>query len=105
MDNLNTHYTGSLYETFNPEEARLLADRFNFVYTPKHGSWLNIAEIELNVLQNQCLNRRIPKMDIVIKEVEAWQNSRNNKGSKINWQFTNKETRIKLKRLYPSINT
>lgn len=87
MDNLNTHYTGSLYETFNPEEARILADRFNFVYTPKHGSWLNIAEIELNVLQNQCLNRRIPEMDIVKMEVEAWQNSRNNKGSKINWQL------------------
>jgi hypothetical protein len=104
MDNLNTHYTGSLYEVFNPEEAKLLADRFNFVYTPKHGSWLNIAEIELNVLKNQCLKRRIPEFDIVKKEVEAWQESRNNKGSKINWRFTNKEARMKLKRLYPSTN-
>jgi hypothetical protein len=105
MDNLNTHYTGSLYETFNPEEARQLADRFNFVYTPKHGSWLNIAEIELKVLKHQCLNRRIPEVDLVRKEVEAWQESRNNKGAKINWHFTNKEARIKLKRLYPLINS
>jgi hypothetical protein len=104
MDNLNTHYTGSLYEIFNPEEAKQLADRFNFVYTPKHGSWLNIAEIELNVLKNQCLNRRVPEFDIVRKEVDAWQESRNNKGAKVNWRFTNKEARIKLKRLYPSIN-
>ena len=103
MDNLNTHFIGSLYETFSPEQAKELADRFNFVYTPKHGSWLNIAEIELNVINNQCLNRRIPEIDIVRKEVKAWQESRNNKGAKINWQFTNKEARIKLKRLYPSI--
>jgi hypothetical protein len=104
MDNLNTHYAGSLYEVFKPEEAKYLADRFNFVYTPKHGSWLNIAEIELNVLKSQCLNRRIPELAIVRKEVESWQESRNNKEAKINWRFTNKEARIKLKRLYPSIN-
>jgi len=104
MDNLNTHYTGSFYDIFMPEEAKLLADRFNFVYTPKHGSWLNIAEIELNVLKSQCLKRRISEFDIVKNEVDAWQESRNNKGAKVNWRFTNKEARIKLKRLYPSIN-
>lgn len=87
-----------------PKEAKILADRLNFVYTPKHGSWLNIAEIELNVLKNQCLKRRIPEFDIVKKEVQAWQEFRNNKGVKINWRFTNNEARIKLKRLYPSIN-
>jgi hypothetical protein len=104
MDNLNTHFTGSFYDVFKPEEAKQLADRFNFVYTPKHGSWLNIAEIELNVLKSQCLKRRIPEFEIVKKEVDAWQESRNNKGAKVNWRFTNKEARIKLKRLYPSIN-
>ncbi len=105
MDNLNTHFTGSLYEVFLPKEAKMLADRFSFVYTPKHGSWLNIAEIELNVLKSQCLKRRIPEIDIVKKEVKAWQESRNSKEAKINWRFTNNEARIKLKRLYPSINT
>ena len=104
MDNLNTHCTGSLYDTFKPEEAKRIADRFNFIYTPKHGSWLNMAEIELNVLQNQCLNRRIPEIDIVAKEVQAWQVARNNKNAKINWQFTSKDARIKLKRLYPSFD-
>lgn len=102
MDNLNTHCTGSLYETFKPEEAKRIADRFNFVFTPKHGSWLNMAEIELNVLQSQCLKRRIPEMKTVSTEVQAWQNARNNKNAKINWQFTSKDARIKLTRLYPS---
>ena len=102
MDNLNTHCTGSLYDTFIPEEARRISDRFQFIYTPKHGSWLNMAEIELNILKNQCLNRRIPDIEKVKSEVKAWQKARNNKESKINWQFTSKDARIKLKRLYPS---
>jgi len=104
MDNLNTHCTGSLYDTFEPEEAKRLIDRFKFVYTPKHGSWLNMAEIELNVLHSQCLNRRIPEIETIKKEVKAWQNARNNKVAKINWRFTSKDARIKLKKLYPSIN-
>lgn len=103
MDNFKTHAASSLYETFEPEEAKRIWDRFEFVYTPKHGSWLNMAEIELHVLNGQCLNRYIPEMEIVIKEVEAWQNRRNNKNSKINWQFNTTDSRIKLKRLYPSI--
>ena len=105
MDNLNTHKAGSLYERFTPEEAKRIWDRFEFVYTPKHGSWLNMAEIELNVLNGQCLNRRIDNIETVKEEVEAWQNYRNNKKSKINWQFTSKNSRIKLKKLYPSILT
>ena len=105
MDNLNTHKASSLYEKFTPKEAKRIWDRFEFVYTPKHGSWLNMAEIELNVLNGQCLNRRIDNIDTVKEEVEAWLNYRNNKNSKINWQFTSKDSRIKLKRLYPSILT
>lgn len=104
MDNLNTHKAASLYEKFTPEEAKQIWDRFEFIYTPKHGSWLNMAEIELNVLSKQCLNRRIDNIDTLKEEVEAWQNHRNNKNSKINWQFTSKDARIKLKRLYPSNN-
>ena len=103
MDNLNTHKPGSLYERFSPIEAKRIWDRFEFVFTPKHGSWLNMAEIELNVLNGQCLNRRIDNMETIINEVDAWQNHRNNKNSKINWRFTTKDSRIKLKRLYPSI--
>jgi transposase len=103
MDNYNTHVASALYETFKPEEAKRLWDRFEFVYTPKHGSWLNMAEIELHVLNGQCLNRHIPTMDKIKEEVEAWENNRNNKKSKINWQFTNKQARVKLKRLNPSI--
>jgi hypothetical protein len=102
MDNLNTHTPGSLYETFQPEKAKELWDRFEFVYTPKHGSWLNIAEIELNVLTGQCLNRRIDGIRIVERESLAWQKYRNNKGAKVNWQFTTDDARIKLKRLYPT---
>ena len=82
----------------------MLRDRFEFVYTPKHGSWLNMAEIELNVLTGQCLNRRIDDIEVVRKEVKAWQESRNNKIAKINWQFTTEDARIKLSRLYPSID-
>jgi hypothetical protein len=105
MDNLNTHKPGSLYEAFEPEKAKKLWDRFQFVYTPKHGSWLNVAEIELNVLNGQCLNRRIDKLSTVIKECESWQNHRNNMNAKINWQFTSTDARIKLKRLYPTIQS
>lgn len=103
MDNYNTHGASALYETFRPEEAKRLWDRFEFVYTPKHGSWLNMAQIELHVLNGQCLNRHISTMDKIKEEVEAWEISRNNKKSKINWQFTNKQARVKLKRLYPLI--
>lgn len=104
MDNLNTHQPGSLYEVFKPAEAKRILDRFEFVYTPKHGSWLNMAEIELNVLQGQCLSRRIDKIDKVKKEIKAWEESRNNKKARIDWQFKTKNARIKLKRLYPSIH-
>ena len=103
MDNLNTHAPGSLYETFPPDQAKALWDRFEFVYTPKHGSWLNMAEIELNVLISQCLNRRINDIVVVRKESSAWQEYRNNKGAKVNWQFTTNDARIKLSRLYPTL--
>ena len=105
MDNLSTHTPGSLYETFTPDKARALWDRFEFVYTPKHGSWLNMAEIELNVLTGQCLNRRIDDIDVVRREVLAWQEHRNNKNAKVNWQFTTEDARIKLSRLYPTIES
>ena len=105
MDNLNTHTPGSLYETFPPDKAKALWDRFEFVYTPKHGSWLNMAEIELNVLTGQCLNRRIDDIDVVRREVRAWQEHRNNKNAKVNWQFTTEDARIKLSRLYPTIES
>lgn len=104
MDNLNTHNPGALYESFPPDKAKALWDRFQFVYTPKHGSWLNMAEIELNVLTGQCLKRRIDHIDIVKKEVAAWQKSRNNKGAKVNWQFTAEDARVKLRRLYPTLD-
>lgn len=103
MDNLSTHKASALYETFEPQEAKRIWDRFEFVYTPKHGSWLNMAEIELNVLMGQCLNRRIDNMKTMKKEVKAWEIHRNNKKATINWQFTTQDARIKLKRLYPTI--
>jgi hypothetical protein len=103
MDNLNTHSIASLYEAFIPSEARRLADRLEIHYTPKHGSWLNMAEIELSVLSNQCLNRRIPDMTRMQNEVAVWEKSRNNRNSKINWQFTTDDARIKLLRLYPKM--
>lgn len=105
MDNFKTHDVSAFYETFEPEEAKQLRDRFEFIFTPKHGSWLNMAEIELQILNGQCLNRHIATEKEIKKEVDAWQNHRNNKYSKINWQFTNDQARIKLKRLYPSIST
>lgn len=104
MDNLNTHEIGSFYETFQPDKAKILCDRFEFVYTPKHGSWLNMAEIELNVLTGQCLDRRMDNIEFVRKEVLAWEKNRNNKNSKVKWQFTTEKARIKLFRLYPTID-
>ncbi len=105
MDNLNTHKPSALYETFPPQEAKRIWDRFEFIYTPKHGSWLNMAEIELNVLMGQCLNRRIDNMETIRKEVKAWEQHRNNKKSKINWQFETDDARIKLKKLYPTLSS
>ena len=105
MDNLNTHKPGALYEVFDPEKAKRIWDRFEFIYTPKHGSWLNMAEIELNVMIKQCLSRRIDNISDVRTEVMAWQKHRNNLNAKVNWQFTAQNARIKLKRLYPTLNT
>jgi len=105
MDNYSTHNPGAFYEAFNPEKAKKLWDRFEFVYTPKHGSWLNMAEIELNVLNGQCLNRRISNISLIKSEAKAWQNHRNNKNAIINWQFTTAKARVKLKRLYPTYET
>lgn len=105
MDNYGTHKPAALYETFLPEEAKRIWDRFEFIYTPKHGSWLNMAEIELHVLMGQCLNRRISTIEEMKREVKAWQQERNNKEAKINWQFTNDKARVKLKKLYPTILT
>ena len=103
MDNLNTHSAASLYETFEPEEARSLARRLEIHYTPKHGSWLNIAEIELSALNSQCLDRRIPDINLMKTEVAAWQRDRNNRAAPIDWRFTTENARIKLKRLYPNL--
>ena len=103
MDNLNTHNIASLYETFAPQEARRLAERLDIHHTPKHGSWLNMAEIELSVLKGQCLNRRIADMVTMQAEVAAWEQNRNNRTRKINWQFTTTDARIKLKSLYPKL--
>jgi hypothetical protein len=103
MDNLSTHTAGALYETYPAKEAKRIWDRFEFVYTPKHGSWLNMAEIELNVLMGQCLNRRIDNMKTMEEEAAAWCQHRNNRKTIINWQFTTQDARIKLKRLYPTI--
>lgn len=103
-DNLNTHKMGSLYETFEAAEAHDLASRFEIHYTPKHGSWLNIAEILLNILTKQCLKRRLDSVEKVSAELEKWITVRNNEPSKVDWQFTTSDARIKLKRLYPEIN-
>jgi hypothetical protein len=103
MDNLATHSPGALYEAFSPEKAKALWDRFEFVFTPKHGSWLNMAEIELNVLIGQCLGRRIDNIAEVECEASAWQEHRNNKNATVNWQFTTEDARIKLHRLYPTL--
>lgn len=103
MDNLNTHNIGSLYEAFDPQTARALASRLEIHYTPKHGSWLNMAETELSILSRQCLDRRMESQDILTREVTTWEHDRNTCRSKIDWQFTTADARIKLKQLYPSI--
>ena len=103
QDNLNTHKPASLYEAFPPAEARRLVERFEWHYTPKHGSWLDMAESELSVLSGQCLDRRIADKQTLIEEVGAWQNSRNKNHAKADWQFTTADARVKLKRLYPTI--
>ncbi len=103
MDNLNTHDIASLYETFAPAEARRLAERLEIHYTPKHGSWLNIAEIELSALNGQCLRRRLPSSQEMQREIAAWQSHRNHRGAPVNWCFTTKDARIKLTRLYPKL--
>ena len=100
-DNLNTHVKASLYESFNPEEAKRIADKLEIHYTPKRGSWLNVAECELSHLSRQCLDRRIPDMETLKKEIKAWNIDRNNKAKPVDWQFTVENARVKLKRLYP----
>ena len=103
MDNLNTHHPASLYEAFEPSEARRIAERLEIHYTPKHGSWLNLAEIEIGVLDRQCLSRRIPDQEVLRREVAAWQGQRNRDAVRVEWRFTTADARIKLKSLYPSI--
>ena len=105
MDNLSTHRPGALYEAFPPVQAKALWDRFEFVHTPKHGSWLNVAEVELNVMIRQCLNRRIDSIDVLRDEVAAWQASRDRLRATVDWQFTTDDARVKLKRLYPTFDT
>lgn len=104
MDNLNTHRPGALYDTFEPAEAKVLWDRFEFVYTPKHGSWLNVAEVEINVMIRQCLNRRIDSIDTLRNEVAAWQAARDQIRANVDWQFTTDDARVKLKCLYPTFD-
>lgn len=103
QDNLNTHVKASLYEVFPPQEARRLVERFEWHYTPKHGSWLNMAESELAILSGQCLDRRIPDKETLAAEIAAWQAHRNTNHAKADWQFTTDKARVKLKRLYPVI--
>jgi len=103
MDNLNTHSIGSLYEAFRPEDARRIAEKLEIHYTPKHGSWLNVAEIELRVLTVQCLSRRIGDAATLRREVNAWEKARNESDAHVDWQFTSSDARIHLKQLYPRI--
>ena len=105
MDNLNTHTPGSLYDTFEPQEARRIIDKLEIHHTPKHGSWLNVAEIELSVLSRQCLNRRIPDKETYDREIKIWTNDRNNQQIGVEWHLKTKDARTKLKRLYPKIIT
>jgi hypothetical protein len=102
QDNLNTHTPASLYEAFEPAEAKRLADKLELHYTPKHGSWLNMAEIELAMLAQQCLDRRLADRATLEREVAAWQAARNRAGRGVNWRFTTEDARIKLKHLYPT---
>lgn len=104
QDNLNTHSPASLYKAFTPEEARRILEQLEFCHTPKHGSWLNMAEIELSVLSRQCLDRRIPDSQTLEQEVSAWQTQRNQQETWIDWRFTTEDARVKLHRLYPSFN-
>jgi DDE superfamily endonuclease len=103
MDNLNTHKLASLYEAFEPEQARRIAERIEVHHTPKHGSWLNVAEIELSVLSRQCLDRRIESVEELLKELEPWSEERNERSVGVKWRFTTADARIKLRRLYPAI--
>ena len=103
MDNLNTHTPASFYEAFEPAEARRLAEKIKIVYTPKHGSWLNVAEIEFGVLDRQCMSRRIGSAPILKRHVSAWNGDRNRSGGRVRWQFTTDKARVKLHRLYPQI--
>ena len=103
MDNLNTHTAASLYEAFAPAEAKRLADKLEVHYTPKHGSWLDMAEIELSVLARQCLDRHIPDVDTLKQQISAWQQARNAAKRTVNWHFTTADARVKLKKLYPCI--
>lgn len=100
-DNLNTHTPACLYEAFEPSEARRIAERIEWHYTPEHASWLNMAEIELSILSRQCLNRRIPNEAALVRELHAWESKRNSEPVKINWQFTTADARVKLRHLYP----
>lgn len=104
VDNLNIHHPACLYEQFPPEEARRIAERIEWHYTPEHASWLNIAEIELSVLKRQCLRSRIPDIETVRQKVAAWQVRRNGNHAKVDWRFTTTDARIKMKRLYPVVN-
>ncbi len=103
MDNLNTHKFSSLYVAFEPEEARRIAERLEIHYTPKHGSWLNMAEIEIGVMTRQCIDRRIESQEALRSEIDAWQKKRNEEKVQVNWRFTTEDARIKLKSLYPSL--
>ena len=102
LDNLSTHTAAAFYESFSAEQARRLARRIEFCYTPVHGSWLNMVEIELSVLVRQCLKRRLPDMETLDREVEAWQTERNRSGASVDWRFRTEDARIKLRSLYPS---
>jgi hypothetical protein len=104
QDNLSTHKLASLYEAFEPAEARRILERLEFHFTPKHGSWLNMAEIELNVVNSQCLDRRIPEKETLVTEIAAWEHQRNQQASTVNWQFTTADARTKLRKLYPSFD-
>ena len=103
MDNLNTHTGGSLYKAFPPEQAKRILDKLDIHYTPRHGSWLNMAEIELSILSRQCLDRRIPDQETLKQEIAAWQETRNTRACPMDWRFTTEEARVKLKKLYPTL--
>lgn len=104
LDNLNTHTPAALYQNFEPSEARRILSKLEFHYTPKHGSWLNMVEIELSVLSRQCLNRRIPDLETMKREIAAWENQRNALQATVNWRFSVTDARVKLKDLYPCVN-